>query len=136
MKTYGAGLVGLLVGTLLAGPVLAQDGKNVCLSRNRIMSWHAFDDSTIIYTDRQRNHYTVKLRDSCRGLTSSTATLIYGRSSGNALRCMSSGDAVSVKATGLAGATCRVASVQAGAPTQPAGTDQAPEHDVGDQPPG
>ena len=32
--------------------------------------------------------------------------------------------------------TLSVASVQAGAPTQPAGTDQAPEHDVGDQPPG
>jgi hypothetical protein len=135
MKKYGGGLVGVLVATLLAGPVLAQ-ASNVCLSRNRIMSWHAFDDSTIIYTDKQRNHYTVKLRDSCRGLTNRTATLIYGRSSGSPLSCMSAGDAVNVKASGIAGATCRIASVQAGAPTQPAGTDQAPEHEVGDQAPG
>jgi len=131
MSIYRAGLVGLLMGTLFAGPVLAQASNNECLSRGRIKSWHAFDDSTIVYTDKQQNHYTVKLRDTCRGLTSSTATLINTRSS--TLSCIKAGDPINVKATGVAGATCRVASVKAGAPTE---TSPAPEHDANDQPGG
>jgi hypothetical protein len=125
MLVYRAGLVGLLVGTLLAGPVLAQaSNDNVCLQRNRVRSWRAFDESTIIFTDRQRNEFTVNFRDSCRGLTRGNATLIFPRAS--SLSCISPGDGFGVRALGLGPATCRVASVQSGHPSQ----QQSPEHEV------
>jgi hypothetical protein len=117
-------LVGILVGSLLATPVLAQADKNVCLQRNRILSWRPLNDTTILYTDKQRNTYTLTFRDSCAPLTQTGVVLIYASKAGS-LACISKGDAISVKAGGRAGATCRVASVEAGPPDQT--PDQAPD---------
>jgi uncharacterized protein DUF6491 len=111
-------LVGTLIGSMLASPVLAASG-NVCLQRNRVVSWRAVDENTIVYTDRQMNQYTVTLRDRCSPLTQSTAVLVYRNWA--SLSCLQSNDAIRVKATGRALTTCRVATVQAGAPTQAPG---------------
>jgi hypothetical protein len=132
MSMYRASVVGLLMGTFLAGPVLAQaSNDNVCIQRNRVRSWRAHDDSTIVFRDRQMNDFTVNLRGACRGLTRGNAVLIYPRA--GSLSCIAPGDALGVRVAGLAPATCRVASIAAGTPS---GTDQSPEHVVDETPGG
>jgi hypothetical protein len=60
------------------------------------------------------NAYTVTLKDRCSSLTRTGAILIYRNSS--SLSCFARGDAIRVKANGLPMMTCRVDTVQAGAP--------------------
>ena len=113
MARLASAVIGVLVGCAFATPLLAES-ENVCLQRNRIWTWKAVDENTLLYTDRTRNNYTVTFRDRCAPLTRSNATLIYRN--GSSLSCVSPGDAIAVKAPGYPGSVCRVGSVRAGTP--------------------
>jgi hypothetical protein len=111
MRKCGSAWIGILVGVTFATPLMAQD-ENACLQRNRIWSWRALDESTLLYKDRTQKEYVVTFRNRCAHVTRSNATLIY-RHAGS-LSCLSPGDAIGVKAPGYPGSTCRVESVRAG----------------------
>ncbi len=51
--------ISTLVATLIATQVLAASGE-ACLQRNRLQSWRAVDESTMVMTDIQQNQYTVQ----------------------------------------------------------------------------
>ena len=99
--------------TLVATQVLAASG-NACLQRNRVQSWRAVDDSTMVMTDLQQNQYTVQMKGRCSNLARPAAQLIY--QTWQNLACLQSGDIIGVTAPGLGLVTCSVAGVQAGAP--------------------
>ena len=101
-----------LAATLVATQVLAASAD--CLQRNRLQSWRAVDDSTMVMTDLQQNQYTVRMKGRCSNLARPTAMLVY-RTWQN-LACLQSGDIIAVTAPGLGAVTCSVAGVQAGAP--------------------
>jgi hypothetical protein len=105
--------VSMLAATLLASQVLAATG-DVCLQHNRLQSWRAVDESTMLMTDLQMNQYTVRLNNRCSNLTQPAAQLVY-RTWQN-LACLNPGDIITVTAPGLGAVTCSVAGVQAGAP--------------------
>ena len=113
MKRYGSVLIGILIGCSVVTPLLAEE-ENACLQRNRMWSWKALDENTLLYKDRSQKEYIVTFRNSCANVTRSNATLVF-RHAGS-LRCLAPGDAVGVKAPGYAGSTCRVESVRAGSP--------------------
>jgi hypothetical protein len=106
-------LTGILSGVLAAVPLLAE-AQNACLQRNRVVSWRPVNETTIVYTDRQMDQWTVTLRDSCRNLTTPNATLVYRNWS--SLSCLSRGDYFRVGSAGRGMSTCRVNTVQAGGP--------------------
>ena len=99
--------------TLIATQVLAAS-SDACLQRNRLQSWRAVDNATMVMTDNQYKQYTVRLKGSCSNLDRPAATLIY-RTWQN-LACLQSGDIIGVTAPGLGLVTCSVAGVSAGAP--------------------
>jgi hypothetical protein len=105
--------ISTLVGTLIATQVFAASG-DACLQRNRLQSWRAVDESTMVMTDIQQNQYTVLMKGRCSNLARPAAQLVY-RTWQN-LSCLQSGDIVTVTAPGLGGVTCSIAGVQAGAP--------------------
>jgi hypothetical protein len=95
-------------GVLLASQVWA---GGACLQHNRARNWRPVDDSTILYTDRQNNDYTVSFRGKCRNLTYGNAVLVNRHWSG--LRCLSRGDSFRVAVPGQGTSTCVVDSVSA-----------------------
>ena len=99
--------------TLVATQVLAASG-DACLQRNRVQSWRAVDNSTMVMTDLQQNQYTVHMKGRCSNLARPAAQLIY--QTWQNLACLQSGDIIAVTAPGLGVVTCSVAGVQAGAP--------------------
>jgi hypothetical protein len=101
-----------LAATLVATQVLA--ASEACLQRNRLQSWKAVDESTMIMTDLQQNQYTVHMKGRCSNLARPAARLVY-RTWQN-LACLQSGDIIAVTAPGLGAVTCSVAGVEAGAP--------------------
>ena len=101
-----------LAATLVATQVLAASAD--CLQRNRLQSWRAVDNSTMVMTDNQYKQYTVRMKGSCSNLARPAATLIY-RTWQN-LACLQSGDIIGVTAPGLGLVTCSIAGVSAGAP--------------------
>ena len=101
-----------LAATLVATQVLAASGA--CLQRNRLQSWRAIDNSTMVMTDNQYKQYTVRMKGRCSNLDRIAATLIY-RTWQN-LSCLQSGDIIAVTAPGMGSVTCSVAGVEAGAP--------------------
>ena len=101
-----------LVATLAVTQVLA--ASDACLQRNRLQSWRAVDNSTMVMTDLQRNEYTVRMNGTCSNLVRPAALLVY-RTWQN-LACLQSGDIIGVTAPGLGLVTCSVAGVSAGAP--------------------
>ena len=105
--------ISTLVGTLIATQVLAASG-DACLQRNRLQSWKAVDESTMVMTDIQQNRYTVQMKGRCSNLARPAAVLVY-RTWQN-LSCLQSGDIIAVTAPGLGAVTCSVAGVQAGVP--------------------
>jgi len=105
-----------LAATLVATQVLA--ASEVCLQRNRLQSWRAIDNSTMIMTDNQYKQYTVRMKGSCSNLNRMAATLIY--QTWQNLACLRSGDIIAVTAPGMGSVTCSVAGVAAGAPGAPA----------------
>ncbi len=105
--------VSTLAATLIATQVLAASGE-ACLQRNRLQSWRAVDESTMIMFDIRQNQYTVQMKGRCSNLARPAAILVY-RTWQN-LSCLQSGDIIAVTAPGLGAVTCSVAGVQAGAP--------------------
>jgi hypothetical protein len=108
-------LAGILIGATLATNVLA--GENVCLTRSRLVSSRAAGDNTIEMIDRQMNRFTVRVQAPCPALDDLNARIILGRTWRN-LSCLDSSVVINVAATGRGTTACRVASVQAGSPTQ------------------
>jgi hypothetical protein len=102
-----------LAATLVATQVLAASA-DACLQRNRLQSWRAVDNSTMVMTDNQYKQYTVRMKGNCSNLDRPAATLIY-RTWQN-LACLQSGDIIGVTAPGLGLVTCSIAGVSAGAP--------------------
>ena len=113
MKRAHYTVTGILSGVLTAVPLLAA-AQNDCLQRNRVVSSRPVNDTTIVYTDRQMNQWTVTLRDSCRNLTTPNATMVYRNWS--SLSCLSRGDYFRVASPGRGMSTCRVNTVLAGGP--------------------
>jgi hypothetical protein len=113
--------VSTMIATLIAGPVLAAAGE-ACLQRNRLQSWRAIDNSTMVMFDNQMNQYTVRMKGRCINLDRPTARLIY-RTWQN-LACLESGDIIAVQAPGMGLVTCAVGSVEAGAPATGAASAQ------------
>jgi hypothetical protein len=101
-----------LAATLIATQVLAAGAA--CLQRNRVQSWRAVDNATMVMTDIQQNQYTVRMKGRCSNLDRPAAKLIY-RTWQN-LSCLQSGDIIAVTAPGMGSVTCSVGGVEAGAP--------------------
>lgn len=108
-------LAGAIAGVMAATQVLAATNDN-CLQHNRLQSWRAVDESTLVMTDRFLKQYTVRLGNHCGVVTHATARLTY-RTWQN-LACLRRGEIFTASAPGLGSVTCSVASVQAGAPAQ------------------
>src|SRR5688572_14416404 len=104
--------IATLAATLVASQVLAAAGE-ACLQHNRLQSWRAVDEDTMVMTDNQMRQYTVHLKSRCSNLTR-PAAVITSRTWQN-LSCLSSGEIISVSAPGLGAVTCSVAGVEAGA---------------------
>ncbi|HMI98161.1 MAG TPA: DUF6491 family protein [Micropepsaceae bacterium] len=113
MKKSHAGLVGALMGAMLATPVLAAS-SDACLQHNRIWGWRALDERTVLVTDRMQNRYTINMRGSCFGLTDGGAILVF-RTWTN-LGCVGVGDLLGVRTPSLGFTSCSISNVQAGAP--------------------
>ena len=109
-------LTGVLIGTMLSTQVLA--GETTCLTRDRLVSSRPLGDNTIEMIDRNMNRFTVRTQ-ACPNLNFTNATIILGRSWRN-LSCLNSSVTLNVSAPGRGLGTCRVASVEAGGPTQAA----------------
>ena len=101
-----------LAATVVATHALAANAD--CLQRNRLQSWRAVNNSTMVMTDNQYKQYTVRMKGTCSNLDRPAAILIY-RTWQN-LACLQSGDIIGVTAPGLGLVTCSVAGVSAGAP--------------------
>jgi hypothetical protein len=98
---------------LIATQVLAASGE-ACLQRNRVQSWRAVDDNTMVMTDLQQKQYTVQMKGRCSNLARPAAKLIY--QTWQNLACLHPGDIISVTAPGMGSVTCSVGGVSAGAP--------------------
>src|SRR5262245_33937150 len=112
--TRNAILIGVLLGTMLSTEVLA--GEAACITRNRLMSTRVLGNNTVEMIDRNMNRFTVTTQ-SCPPLNDLNATIILGRSWRN-LSCLNSSVTLNVAASGRGVRACRVASVEAGSPTQ------------------
>jgi hypothetical protein len=108
-----------IAASLIATQVAAAAG-GACLQHNRLQSWRAVDNSTMIMTDNQMNQYTVRMKGRCVNLDRPAARLAY-RTWQN-LACLSVGEIITVTAPGMGSVTCSVAQVESGAPNaSPAG---------------
>jgi hypothetical protein len=105
--------VSTVAATLIATQVLAA-AQEACLQHNRLQSWRAVDDRTMLMIDNQMKQYTVRLRGRCVNLTRPAAVLAY-RTWQN-LACLSSGEIITVTAPGMGAVMCSVDNVEAGAP--------------------
>lgn len=111
MKRRNVIVAGALMGAMLATPVLAA-ANSACLQHNRVWSWRAMDERTVLVTDRMKNRYTMNLRGACTGLTDGGAVLVF-RTWTN-LGCVGTGDLLGVRTPGLGFVTCAISNVQAG----------------------
>jgi len=109
-------LIGVLMGTMLSTQVLAGDAA--CITRSRLVSSRPLGNDTIEMIDRNMNRFTVRTQP-CPNLNDLNATIILGRSWRN-LSCLNSSVTLNVAASGRGLGTCRVASLEAGSPTQAA----------------
>jgi len=112
MKKNGM-LVGALMAATLATPVLAAS-EDVCLQHNRIWSWRAVNDRTLVVSDKNLHYYTVRMNPGCIGLTNGAAKLVF-RTWQN-LGCVDRGDIIGVNSPGLGFVSCSIAGVEGGAP--------------------
>jgi hypothetical protein len=104
-------VVSAVISSLIATQLLAQEA---CLQHNRLQSWRAVDESTLLMIDNQMRQYTVHLKNRCSNLTRPAAVLAY-RTWQN-LACLSSGEIITVTAPGMGAVTCSVDRVESGAP--------------------
>ena len=108
-------LIGALIGTLAAGPVLAASG-DICLQNNRIWSWRMVNQRTLVVTDRDYRPFTVRLTGGCVGLTNATMALAFR--TWTSLGCLKRGDEVSFREPALGRMSCFVTNVLPGLPGQ------------------
>lgn len=108
-----------LAGALMT-PIMVHDGrafaqdKDVCLQNNRIWSWRAIDQRTLVVTDIYNRPFLVRLTGGCVGLTNAMVALQF-RTWTN-LGCLGQGDRVSFREPTLGQMSCIVRQVQAYAP--------------------
>jgi hypothetical protein len=114
-------LVSALIGASLVNPVLAAKDK-ACLQNNRIWSWQAVNDRTLILTDRSYERYTVSLRGGCIGLDKYAGVKLVVRTK-TSLGCLFQGDTIAFDSPGFGPLSCFVSGVRAGVPTAPPGPD-------------
>jgi hypothetical protein len=115
MLKKNAVLVGAIAGALMATPVLAAAGDN-CLQHNRVVSWKALDEHTLVFTDRFMRQYTAEMKEACEGITRGDAKIVY--ETWENLQCLEPGLIIHVVAPGIRG-TCAIGSVHAGSPAAP-----------------
>ena len=115
MKTALGLIIGVLMGTVAATPILAQG--EACLQHNRMQSWRAINEHTLDFTDLQRHHYTITMTPACRGVTDPLAHLIFH--TWENLECLPVGEILMVTRPEFGATQCAVASVQAQAPAGP-----------------
>jgi hypothetical protein len=113
MKRTKLFVVGALVGTLAAGPVLAASG-DVCLQNNRIWSWRMINQRTLLVQDVNYRPFVVHLTGGCIGLTNAIQALAFR--TWTSLGCLKRGDEVSFRAPALGRMSCFVTDVQPDAP--------------------
>src|SRR5215213_2761804 len=94
-----------IAASLIATQVLAAAG-DACLQHNRLQSWRAVDNTTMIMFDNQMNQYTVRMKGRCVNLDRPAATLAYG--TWQNLGCLSPGEIITVTAPGMGSVTCSV----------------------------
>ncbi|MGH8507817.1 MAG: hypothetical protein ACREVH_03760, partial [Gammaproteobacteria bacterium] len=104
-------LIGALAGLMPATPVLAA-AEDACLRHNRILTWRAVDDRTVMVTDRSRNRYTVHMSPGCLGLNDGTAALVFRPTL--ELGCIGPGDILGVQTAAHGFISCSIRSVQTG----------------------
>jgi hypothetical protein len=114
MSRKTAILAAFVAAITAATPVLAASG-DVCLQHNRIKTWKAVDDRTLVFTDMQDKQYTVHMANACQGVTNGGAILTY--QTWTNLGCLDRGNIINVRAPGLIESSCSIASVTAGAPS-------------------
>jgi hypothetical protein len=107
-------LVGALMGTSLATPVLAA-ANEACLQSNRIWGWQAINDRTLIVTDRTYKKYTVHLTGGCVNISKYVGTNLAFQSV-TSLGCIGQGDGVRFVSRDLGPLRCIVTGVDAGVP--------------------
>jgi hypothetical protein len=107
-----AALTGLLLGIMCATPLLAA-AEDACLRHNRILTWRAIDDRTVLVTDRSRNRFTVHMNPSCLGLTDGTASLIFRPAV--QLGCIGPGDVLGVRTAAFGFISCSIRGVETAA---------------------
>ena len=103
--------VSMMTASLIATQVMAAEA---CLQHNRLQSWRAVDDTTMLMTDVQMNRYIVRLKNRCSNLARPAAQII-SRTWQN-LACLSSGEIFTVTAPGLGAVSCSVGEVALAAP--------------------
>jgi len=87
----------------------------VCLQNNRIWSWNALDDRTLVVTDRTNQRFIVKLSGGCIQLSVDPILALRFITKTN-LGCLEPGDRVSYRAPALGRLSCFVNEVQPYAP--------------------
>jgi hypothetical protein len=112
MATKRSALSGLLLGVISATPLLAA-AEDACLRHNRILSWRAVDDRTVLVTDRSRNRFTVHMSPGCLGLTDGTASLMFRPAV--QLGCVGPGDVLGVTTAAFGFISCSIRGVQTAA---------------------
>src|ERR1700680_3418192 len=89
-------LAGALTGA--SAPPAPQTGdRAVCLQNNRIWSWNALDDRTLVVGDVQNHRFLVKLSGGCIGLSANPILALRFRTWTN-LGCLQRGGMVSRRA--------------------------------------
>jgi len=116
MKKSLSIIVGVLSGVIAATPVMAQ-APQACLQHNRMQSWKALDDHTLIFTDLDRHHYRVTMTPVCRGVTDPQAHLVF--QTWINLQCLPVGEIVSVRSPVFGLTNCAVGNVQIEGPFLP-----------------
>jgi hypothetical protein len=98
-----------------AAPAPQNTPSEVCLQNNRIWSWDALDDRTLVVGDVQNHRYLVKLSGGCIQLSVNPTVALRFITKTN-LGCVQRGDMVSYRAPALGRLSCFVDEVQPYAP--------------------
>ena len=109
----------LVLFTLLTGatavPAPRGGDSEICLQNNRIWSWNALDDRTLVITDRTNRRFLVNLSGGCIQLSVNPILALRFITRTN-LGCLQPGDSVSYRALALGRLSCFVNGVQPYAP--------------------
>ena len=84
--------------------------ERACLQNNRIWSWNAVNERTLVVTDLYYRPFLVRLTSGCVGLTNATIALQFNTWTN--LGCLGRGDRVSFREPALGFMTCTVMEVQ------------------------